>query len=183
MVDESEGAGASAWVPEVVAVEPKRRRWVGSFIGGVAVGALVLSVVWGLSQPAGPGPGLLFRAGTGSGQTSGSASASATFTMLGTFKLYGTSSGTGSTCHGSGGYDDIADGASVTVYDAAGKVEAVGAITKPYSLGVQGCEFSIVVPEVPNSEKFYQVEISHRGKVTVTADVAKGGQVSLTLGN
>jgi hypothetical protein len=74
-------------------------------------------------------------------------------------------------------------GASVTVYDAAGKVDAVGAITKPYSLGVQGCSFSIVVPDVPDGEKFYQVEVTHRGKITVPADEAKTGMVSLSLGN
>ncbi|MEV6607414.1 hypothetical protein [Kutzneria sp. NPDC051319] len=182
-MDENEGVGASEPGQEydVVATAPKRRRWVGPFVGGIAVGALLLSVVWGLSQPKGPGPGALFQAAAGTGGTT--SSAAATFTMLGTFKLYGTSTGTSSMCHGSGGYSDIADGAAVTVYDAAGKVTAVGAITQPSSLGVLGCTFSIVVPNVPNGEKFYQIEISHRGKVTVTADDAKAGRVSLTLGN
>ena len=168
---------------EVVAVMPKRRRWVGPFVGGVAVGALLLSVAWGLSQPKGPGPALLFRAATGGGTTTNSPSTPATFTMVGTFSLYGTSSSIGGTCHGSGGYSDIADGASVTVYDAAGKVDAIGAITKPESLGGLGCTFSVVVSDVPNGEKFYQVEITHRGKITVTADDAKAGRVALSLGN
>jgi hypothetical protein len=184
-VDENEVIGSSepAVGQEVVAAPSTRRRWVVPFVGGVAVGALLLSVVWGLSQPKGPGPALLFQTATGTGTAASSGSSDATFTMLGTFKLYGTSIGSGTSCHGSGGYDDIGDGASVTVYDAAGKVEAVGAITKPYSLAVPGCSFSIVVPDVPNGEKFYQIEISHRGKVTVTADDAKFGRVSLTLGN
>jgi hypothetical protein len=186
-VDEDERTGPSEVMPvqEQTVAEPvsRRRRWVGPFVGGVAVGALLLSVVWGLSQPKGPGPALLFQATTGTGESTGSGSPSATFTMLGTFKLYGTLTGSGSTCRGSGGYSDIADGASVTVYDAAGKVDAVGAITKPAGLGVLGCTFSIVVPNVPNDEKFYQIEISHRGKVTVTADDARTGRVSLTLGN
>jgi hypothetical protein len=181
-VEENEGVGTSESVQEVVTVAAKRR-WVGALVGGAAVGALLLSVVWGLSQPKGPGPGLLFQTATGDGDTNSGRSSSATFTMLGTFKLYGTSTGSGSTCRGSDGYSDIADGASVTVYDAAGKVDAVGAITKPYSLGVQGCSFSIVVPDVPDGEKFYQVEVTHRGKITVPADEARTGMVSLSLGN
>lgn len=40
-----------------------------------------------------------------------------------------------------------------------------------------------VRPYAPNGEKFYQVEVTHCGKITVTADEAKTGQVSLTLGN
>ncbi|MBB5892443.1 hypothetical protein [Kutzneria kofuensis] len=151
------------------------------FVGGVAVGALLLSVVWGLSQPKGPGPGVLFQSAIGS--TADAEKSPTTFTLVGTFSLYGSSSSIGGTCHGSGGYSDIADGASVTVYDAAGKVDAVGAITKPQGLDGLGCTFSIVVSAVPNDEKFYQIEISHRGKVTVTADDAKAGRVSLTLGN
>ena len=177
-----EGEAILAQEREVVAVERKRRRWVGPFVGGVAVGALLLSVVWGLSQPKGPGPALLFQAATG-GATTGSSSSPATFTMVGTFNLYGTSSTIDGTCRGSGGYSDIADGAAVTVYDAAGKVDAVGAITKPESLGGLGCSFSVVVSDVPNGEKFYQVEITHRGKITVTADDAKAGRVALSLGN
>ena len=177
-----EGEAGPAQEQEVVAVVPKRGRWVGPFVGGVAVGALLLSVVWGLSQPKGPGPALLFAAAAGSGATTSSASPPATFTLVGTFNLYGTSSNVGE-CHGSGGYSDIADGASVTVYDAAGKVDAVGAITKPQSLGGLGCAFSVVVSDVPNGEKFYQVEITHRGKITVTADDAKAGTVALSLGN
>ncbi len=179
----SESVGPNEPVIDQEPVAPRRRRWVGPFVGGVAVGALLLSVVWGLSQPKGPGPGLLFQAVAGTGGSTNSGSSSATFTMLGMFKLYGTTSSASGTCEGSGGYSDIADGASVTVYDAAGKVAAVGAITKPSSLGVLGCTFSIVVPEVPSGEKFYQVEVTHRGKITVTADEAKAGMVSLTLGN
>jgi hypothetical protein len=41
----------------------------------------------------------------------------------------------------------------------------------------------VVVSNVPTGEKFYQVEVTHRGKVTVTADDAKAGRVSLSLGN
>jgi hypothetical protein len=169
---------------EGLAVEGKRRgRWVRPFVGGAAVGALLLSVVWGLSQPKGPGPAALFMAATGGGAQTDSRPEAKTFTLVGTFSLNGTSSTLGGECHGSGGYSEIADGASVTVYDAAGKVDAVGMITKPQSLTGMGCAFSIVVSDVPNGEKFYQVEITHRGKVTVTADDAKAGRVSLSLGN
>lgn len=176
MVDDYEGAEPAAEHGAVAA--PPKRRWAGPFAGGVAVGALLLSVAWGLSQPTGPGPALLFAPAA-----TASESAPNTFTLLGTFSLYGTSSTSGGSCHGTGGYSDIADGASVTVYDAAGKVDAVGAITKPQQTGLLGCAFSVVVSNVPTGEKFYQVEVTHRGKVTVTADDAKAGRVSLSLGN
>jgi hypothetical protein len=181
-VDEHEGADPGELVAsqtlEVVGTRATRRRWVGPFVGGVAVGALLLSVAWGLSQPNGPGPALLFAS-----SSTGSDSTANTFTLVGTFSLYGTSSTSGGSCHGTGGYGDIADGASVTVYDAAGKVDAVGAITKPQQAGVLGCTFSVMVPNVPSGERFYQIEVTHRGKVTVTADDAKAGRVALSLGN
>jgi hypothetical protein len=178
-VDEDGVSGEGMPVEEraVAGPVPKRRRWIGPFVGGVAVGALLLSVVWGLSQPNGPGPALLFASATSS------RAPAATFTLTGSFSLYGSSDISGGSCQGSGGYSDIADGASVTVYDAAGKVDAVGEITKPHSLDGLGCAFSIVVSKVPNGEDFYQIEVTHRGKVTVTADDAKAGRVALTLGN
>lgn len=88
-------------------------------------------------------------------------------------------------CGGKGGYDDINRGASVTVYDAGGTVVATGELGEGRFVGQKlddPCAFPFTVANVPGGGQFYQVEVSHRGKVTVTADAAKAGAVKLTLG-
>lgn len=84
-------------------------------------------------------------------------------------------------CTGYSGYEDIAEGASVTVYDSAGKVVATGAlgVGKPDSAA---CVFPVRVPDVPGGSKFYRVEVSHRGQITVTAAEAKAGKFAASLG-
>ena len=84
-------------------------------------------------------------------------------------------------CTGYSGYADIAAGAAVTVYDSAGKVVATGALGtgKPDSAA---CVFPVRVPEVPGGSKFYRVEVSHRGQITVTAAEAKAGEFAASLG-
>ncbi|KIZ16846.1 hypothetical protein SNA_17785 [Streptomyces natalensis ATCC 27448] len=91
------------------------------------------------------------------------------------------SGATSEDCTGYSGYDDIAKGAGVTVYDSAGKVVATGALGtgKPDS---GACVFVAEVPGVPEGSRFYQVEVSHRGKVTVSAAEAKGGKFAASLG-
>lgn len=119
-------------------------------------------------------------------------SANRTFVLHGTFTLRDTSYSSfgGSSvythndgsCSGTGGYNDIAEGASVQVYDAAGKVIATGVLGASDMVSSE-CVFTLLVPEVPTGEEFYQVEVTNRGKVTVTAEEAKAGKVALTLGN
>lgn len=84
-------------------------------------------------------------------------------------------------CTGYSGYDDIAEGASVTVYDSKGAVVATGALGtgKPDSAS---CVFPVRVPDVPGGSKFYRVEVSHRGQITVTASEAKAGEFAASLG-
>lgn len=108
-----------------------------------------------------------------------------TFTLTGSFTLLdGTIdnvSGTG--CMGEGGYDDIAEGTSVTVYDEAGTVLATGALSDSQLDTVSSdCVFTLQVSDVPDDRPMYQLEVSHRGKVAVDADSAKVGAVSLSLG-
>lgn len=76
------------------------------------------------------------------------------------------------TCDGQGGFSDIRPGASVTVYDASGTIVGSGAITDDGSTSSTGCQFPFTVPNVPTGSAFYQYEISHRGKLTFTADEA-----------
>ncbi|MGW3594994.1 hypothetical protein [Streptomyces sp. NPDC005167] len=105
-----------------------------------------------------------------------------TFTLIGTFTLTeGAVRTEGENCRGNGGYDDIAQGTSVTVYDAAGGVAATGSLGESqYSVGA--CAFIVTVDDVPKGEKFYQVEVSHRGKVQLSGKEAEGGKLAASLG-
>jgi hypothetical protein len=101
------------------------------------------------------------------------------FTLSGWFVLYDED--LTSSCIGSSGYDDIRDGAAVTVYDDAQKVVGLGSLgAGDYDDG--SCEYPIAVDAVPLGSDFYAVEITHRGTVTVTADEAKAGMFDASLG-
>jgi len=45
-----------------------------------------------------------------------------------------------------------------------------------------GCAFTFSVPDVPAGESFYQVEVTHRGKINVSAEDARNGSTALSLG-
>jgi hypothetical protein len=81
-------------------------------------------------------------------------------------------------CEGTGGYDDMTEGVTATAYNAAGDVIGLGALEQGTRVGRQ-CVWKFTVSNLPAST-FYQIEVSHRGKVTVQpADV---DTVSLSLG-
>lgn len=84
-------------------------------------------------------------------------------------------------CSGKGGYDDIKEGALVTIYDETGKVIQTGTLPTGSSEDPH-CNWHISIPNVPIDAKFYQVEISHRGKITVSAADAQAGNFGVTLG-
>jgi hypothetical protein len=108
--------------------------------------------------------------------------AAETFTLNGSMAMkFGDVSGAGDQCAGSGGYDDIRKGAQVTVYDDKGAVVGTSALTGSSFGTDSGCTWFFQV-EVPAGPDFYQVEVSHRGKITVTPEEAKAGAVELTLG-
>jgi hypothetical protein len=146
----------------------KARRWPHPLVTGLvglAIGAGAVGLAWGFSA-------------------SGS-STPATFTLRGTMTLTGDNIPTGDSnedCTGYSGYADITEGASVTVYDASGKVVATSALEtgKPDS---GACVFIAEVPGVPEGSKFYRVEVSHRGQITVTAAEAKAGGFAASLGD
>jgi hypothetical protein len=143
------------------------RRWPHPLVtrlAGLVVGAGVVGLVWGLSG--------------------GGSSAPKAFTLRGSMTLTGDNVPSGDTnedCTGYSGYEDITKGAGVTVYDSAGKVVATGALGtgKPKSAG---CVFPVSVAGVPEGSKFYQVEVSHRGKITVSSAEAKAGTFAASLG-
>ncbi|WP_410670723.1 hypothetical protein [Amycolatopsis sp. cmx-4-68] len=118
-----------------------------------------------------------------SGSPSGPAGTSGeTFDLGGTFTLY-SGGYSYSTCGGSGGYSDITTGTAVTVYNAAGTVLSQGSLGTGHSDGVGTCGFTLSAPKVPAGEKFYLVEVSHRGRIMVQPDDARYGRVALSLGH
>lgn len=140
------------------------------FFAGVAGAALVGSLWVGLD---------LARSGSPSAPA---VTAGQAFDLSGTFTLYSTGYGY-SACGGSGGYSDITTGTAVTVYNAAGTVLSQGALGTGHSNGAGTCVFSLSALNVPAGEKFYLVEVSHRGRIMVQPDDARYGRVALSLGH
>jgi len=129
---------------------------------GLAAGACLTGAVWGITATTSTGP--------------------ATFTLHGAFALTEDASDNGSGCQGTGGYDDIAEGTSVTVYGADGDVIATGHLGDSDSPSYGTCTFDVSVPDVPKGEKFYKVEVSHRGTLQLTTEEAQNGEFAGTLG-
>jgi hypothetical protein len=129
---------------------------------GLAAGAAIVGGIWAITATTGTGgPG--------------------TFTLEGTFTLNEDATEYDSGCLGTGGYDDIREGAGVTVYGASGDVIATGALgDSTYS--DYTCTYDIAVPDVPKGEKFYKVEISHRGTLQLSAEEAENGEFAGSLG-
>lgn len=90
------------------------------------------------------------------------------------------------TCHGVGGYSDITPEATIVIHDPDGKVIATSELGTGESTGFDGgpvpaiCRFTIWVTKVPE-QKFYGVEVSHRGTVQFTEEQVRAGNVNLTL--
>lgn len=136
---------------------------------GLLVGAGAVGVAWAASGTTEAKP-----------VASASAPAASAFNLTGTMKLKQYSLDDGP-CAGTGGYSDISDGTSVTVYDGGGQVVATGKLESGSRSGL-ACDFAVWVPDVPDGPKFYQVEVSHRGKLTLSAEDAKAGKFSASLG-
>ncbi|MEU9014279.1 hypothetical protein AB0D12_31820 [Streptomyces sp. NPDC048479] len=147
--------------------QPSRARTITIALASFAAGAAIVGAAW--------------YATSGSGEDSGS-----DFTLTGTFSLTDevrTDDAGG--CYGGDGYDDIATGTSVTVYDAAGAVIATGGLgkSKPGPGAYPSlCVFDVAVKGVPNGQDFYKVEVSHRGNLQMTAEEAKSGSFAGSLG-
>ena len=153
--------------PAAPAAEPAKKRLspIAAGLLGLAVGASVVGGIWAItanSEPDKP----------------------PTFTMEGSFALTEKASSDGDGgCAGSydSGYDDISEGASVTVYGASGDVIATGHLGDSELAG-NGYIFDISVPDVPKGEAFYKVEVSHRGTVQLSAKEAENGDLFASLG-
>ena len=90
----------------------------------------------------------------------------------------------GDPCAGSGGYDDIQEGAQVTVKDENGHVLATSDLLEGVAASDYECDFAFAIPDVPEA-RFYAVEISHRGEITNSRrDLERNDWfVGLTLGD
>lgn len=101
----------------------------------------------------------------------------------------------GTVCRGTGGFDDIREGAQVVVRDETDSIigtsrlgagVAVNVRTYPDSFGIiyasADCQFPFEVTEVPTA-KFYSIEVTHRGGVTFSpAELdAKGWKVAMEV--
>jgi len=132
---------------------------------GLASGAAIVGGTWAITASSGP-------------------DRPSTFTLEGTFTLTedATSDGDGG-CGGryDSGYDDITEGAGVTVYGASGDVVATGQLGDS-SLKSYTCVFDVAVDDVPTGEKFYKVEVSHRGTLQLSAEEAENGELAASLG-
>lgn len=104
------------------------------------------------------------------------------FRVTGTLTLQDSDGYTGtSTCAGKRGYDDIGQGAQVTVSDAAGATVAIGRLG-PGEKQSFGCVFNFSVPDVPAGKSFYGIEVSHRGVLKYTEAEISTANLALTLG-
>lgn len=123
-------------------------------------------------------------AGFGAGwfaHTSSGTSSSATTAVHGTLTLPdGGYTSVGSTCSGSGGYQDISAGVAVTIGDQGGRTLAVTSLGTG-GFGNGGCIFPFSAQVAAATT--YTVTISHRGTQTFTpADVASGFNLTLNGG-
>ncbi|MER5991553.1 hypothetical protein [Streptomyces viridosporus] len=129
---------------------------------GLTVGAGLMGGIWAITANSSDEPGM--------------------FTLTGTFSLTEDALTFGDACNGTGGYDDISEGTSVTVYGAKGDVIATGQLGDSEKTGYNSCDFAVEVPDVPRGERFYKVEVSHRGTVQLTAEEAENGEFGASLG-
>jgi hypothetical protein len=107
--------------------------------------------------------------------------------LSGTFLLNGTKGeefleGEAGSCSGTSGYDDIEDGAQVTVTNEANTVIGTGYLERSENIDL-ACRFYFTVPNLPVA-KFYSIEVSHRGQVRYSYEQMQGENwnVSLDLG-
>jgi hypothetical protein len=154
-------------------------RWlVPSLVGaGVVIVALLVVIIVLLA-------GHNDDASTPTASTSGSASGSAepkTFNVAGALTLIdaGNQNLGGGACQGSGGYDDIVEGAQVVVSDASGTTIAVGALGGGARDSSVECVFPFTIVGVPDAPGPFNVEVTHRGTIAFTRDNATSIQMSL----
>lgn len=119
----------------------------------------------------------------------------ATFTVNGTFVLNGnqgtafdTTSGdmavsSDNSCFGTSGYNDVQQGAEVTISSASGTTLVVGALQGGTYTAGTGCQFTFSVAGVPSGRGPYGVSVTHRGTTHFSEQDMESGAVALSLGD
>jgi hypothetical protein len=95
------------------------------------------------------------------------------------------------TCAGNGGFRDLRDGATVTIYDSTGKIVGTTSLYgSSYDIESVSskriiCTFQWELKDVPNDDSGYSVEVTSRGKVFFTGDqlLKNGFFLGTTIGN
>jgi len=85
----------------------------------------------------------------------------------------------GEECHGRNGFKDMNAGAEVTVYGANDTVIGTGQLEQ--GVWFDSCVFRFTVPSVPET-RFFEVQVSHRGRVAFSMDDVRAMKVALQLG-
>lgn len=134
-----------------------RWKWVAAGVGGIAVGA---AIAWGLITWV----------------------SADRFTLLGALTLETGGAQRSDGCAGTGGYRDLAVGASVSVFDGRGDLVAVGSLDRAAYRSDGACVFAFTVTDVPGGRDLYQVEVGNRGKVPVDETTARNAMTQLSLG-
>lgn len=164
--------------PATATGKPSTRRTLTTLLIGAVAGAAIVGGTWYTTSSSSDTSSIAIA-------TDGKpAAAKGTFTLNGEFVLTdgAVDDGAGG-CEGSGGYDDIALGTSVTVYDAAGAVIATSSLLlSEFDRAAGTCTYDVSVDGVPGGKNFYQVEISHRGKIQLSAEEATSGAFAGSLG-
>lgn len=87
-------------------------------------------------------------------------------------------------CYGTGGYDDIREGATVEVMDGPGDVIAVGRLKVGVSTGPTLCAFAFDIAAVPDAT-IYQIEVANRAAPSYSReDLDRAGwEIHLEIGD
>jgi hypothetical protein len=108
-----------------------------------------------------------------------------THVITGQLTLIGFSTVTLATqCFGKGGYDDLKEGATVTLRDQSSTILASTALGAGVA-SAGACTFPFTLTGVPDTASFYVIEVSHRGQVTKShAEMVDAGWIfDLTIGS
>ncbi|WP_392838734.1 hypothetical protein [Streptomyces sp. LN500] len=163
--------------------KPSTRRTLTTLLIGAVAGAAIVGGTWYTTSSSSDTSSIAI-ATDGKPASAAKPADDGTFTLNGEFVLTDGAIDDGADgCEGSGGYDDIGFGTSVTVYDAAGAVIATSELVlSEYDQAAGTCTYDVSVPNVPGDQDFYQVEISHRGKIQLSAEEATSGAFAGSLG-
>lgn len=91
----------------------------------------------------------------------------------------------GVTCWGAEGYDDLAAGGQVTVYNSTDEAIALGALDTGQVVVTKGmmtadpCRFPFTIEDVPADGSIFAIEVTHRGQVNF--EKSEAANIRLTL--